>query len=351
MRLGPSTSTSSTRADPLGVPRRRRALDDLDQRARSARASRSSETWSAIAAASVPPRGENTKVKAPSKPTSSTTATVSRKSLVGLAREADDQVGRQREVGNRGAHVVDEREVPLARVRAAHRASGSASSRTGAAGARARTRRRTRPSRAITSGRKSFGCGLVKRIRSIPSIASHCAQELGEADARVRREVAAVRVHVLAEQRDLADALGGQRRRSRRRSRPAGATRSRPRTAGTMQYAHFELQPIEICTHAWNGRSRWSGQHRRRSGARPPCRTRCAAPRPRRRASRRGAGSTPGRTRRRRTGTARRCARAAPRRSSRRRRSRAPGRGPSAPSPARGAQRAAGRASRGSCRC
>ena len=28
---------------------------------------------------------------------------------------------------------------------------------------------------------------------------------------------------------------------------------SRPRTAGTMQYEHTELQPIDTCTHAWNG--------------------------------------------------------------------------------------------------
>ena len=35
---------------------------------------------------------------------------------------------------------------------------------------------------------------------------------------------------------------------------------SRPRTDGTMQYAHLELQPIEICTQAWKRRSRCIGQ-------------------------------------------------------------------------------------------
>ena len=136
------------------------------------------------------------------------------------------------------------------------------------------------------------------------------------------QEVAAVRVDVLAEQRDLADAVGGERRRPRRRSRPGAATRSRPRTAGTMQYAHFELQPIETCTHAWNAPLAVERQHRRRSGA--PLRSRSAL------AGRRAAGAEPvaevrdrarARRRRRRTGTARRSARAAPRRSSRRRRS------------------------------
>ena len=99
---------------------------------------------------------------------------------------------------------------------------------------------------------------------------------------------------------------------------------SRPRTAGTMQYAHFELQPIETCTQAWNARSRCIGSvagevaRRCRSG-------RARRRRRRRRASRRDAGSSRARTRRRPTGRARRSARAAPRRSSRRRRSRGRG--------------------------
>jgi hypothetical protein len=38
-----------------------------------------------------------------------------------------------------------------------------------------------------------------------------------------------------------------------------------------MQYAHFELQPIEICTHAWKRRSRCIGSvaAKRRSSAMP----------------------------------------------------------------------------------
>jgi len=35
---------------------------------------------------------------------------------------------------------------------------------------------------------------------------------------------------------------------------------SRPRTLGTMQYEQTELQPIEICSHAWCGRSRRIGR-------------------------------------------------------------------------------------------
>ena len=134
-----------------------------------------------------------------------------------------------------------------------------------------------------------------------------------------------------------------------RRSLLGGGSARVPRTAGTMQYEQTELQPIEICTQAWNARSRRVG--------RSPAKWLHSAKLPRetpsrpRRASRRDAGSNPGRTRRRRTDRARRCARAAPPRSSLRPRSRAPGPPSSAPPPARGARRSAGRASRAPCRC
>ena len=41
--------------------------------------------------------------------------------VLGLAGEADDDVGAEREVGDRRAHLLGEREIALARVRAAHR--------------------------------------------------------------------------------------------------------------------------------------------------------------------------------------------------------------------------------------
>ena len=85
------------------------------------------------------------------------------------------------------------------------------------------------------------------------------AQQLAELRAQVGREVAAPRVHVLAEQRDLPHALAGEPRDlGDDLARPA-ADCSRPRTEGTMQYAHFELQPIETCTQAWKRRSRCIG--------------------------------------------------------------------------------------------
>jgi hypothetical protein len=91
-------------------------------------------------------------------------------------------------------------------------------------------------------------------MRSIPSTSVHGTEKLGEAAA----EVAAVGVDVLAEERDLADALTRETRDLRQIS-PGRLLTSRPRTDGTMQYEQTELQPIETCTHAWKRRSRCIG--------------------------------------------------------------------------------------------
>ena len=61
----------------------------------------------------------------------------------------------------------------------------------------------------ITSGVKSCGCGLVNRTRRIPSTAPtsrSSSREQRRGRRSGHRDVAAVRVHVLAEQRDLDDA-------------------------------------------------------------------------------------------------------------------------------------------------
>ncbi len=85
------------------------------------------------------------------------------------------------------------------------------------------------------------------------------AQQLAELGVDVRQEVAAPGVHVLAEQRQLAHALSARGCVTSARTSPGRRLTSRPRTAGTMQYEHVELQPIEICTHAWKRRSRCIG--------------------------------------------------------------------------------------------
>ena len=84
-------------------------------------------------------------------------------------------------------------------------------------------------------------------------------QQLGER-APLRPQVAAVRVDVLAEQRDLADAVGDDALAPRRRARRTAATTSRPRVDGTMQYEHFSCSRREICTQAWKSRARFAGR-------------------------------------------------------------------------------------------
>ena len=61
----------------------------------------------------------------------------------------------------------------------------------------------------ITSSRMSLGCGLVYRMRSMPSTCIDPPQQVGEPDPRFFRQVPPVAVHVLAEQGQLHHAFGG----------------------------------------------------------------------------------------------------------------------------------------------
>ncbi len=97
----------------------------------------------------------------------------------------------------------------------------------------------------ITSRRKSFGCGLVKRMRSIPSIASTARSSCAKSVPRSRPyELTFCPSSVSSRTPSPA------RRPASARISPGRRDTSRPRTAGTMQYEQTELQPIEICTHA-----------------------------------------------------------------------------------------------------
>ena len=84
----------------------------------------------------------------------------------------------------------------------------------------------------------------------MPSISSSRRSRPPKPTRSSTRQVAAPGVDVLAEQRHLADAVGGERV-DLGDELGGRAARSRPRTAGTMQYEQVELQPIEICTQAW----------------------------------------------------------------------------------------------------
>ena len=80
-----------------------------------------SGTWSASSAPGVPGRGLYLNEKALAKPMSATSRIVSANSALGLAREADDEVGREGDVGARRAHAIDQAAVFVACVPAVHR--------------------------------------------------------------------------------------------------------------------------------------------------------------------------------------------------------------------------------------
>src|SRR5579883_781852 len=130
---------------------------------------------------------------------------------LGLAREADDDVGAEREVGDRGAQPLDEREVALARVGPAHRPQDP-----GGAGLERQVH--VLADRVALGDRGDHRLAEVLRVRArepdpldpLDGVAG--AQELAEVGPELGREVPPPRVHVLAEQRHLLDALGGELR-------------------------------------------------------------------------------------------------------------------------------------------
>ena len=112
---------------------------------------------------------------------------------------------------------------------------------------------------AITGSRKSFGWGLVKRMRSMPSTAS---QARSSSPNSVCTPGSRSRPHefTFCPSRVISRTPAAARRVTSATMSPGRRLCSRPRTAGTMQYEQAELQPIDTCTHAWNGRSRCSGR-------------------------------------------------------------------------------------------
>ena len=139
-----------------------------------------------------------------SKPTSSTTSSVSREVVLGLAGEADDDVGAEaRGRGSRRACSSTSVEVALARVGAAHRLEDAR---------RAGLQRQVHvlAHRVALGDRGDHRLAEVLRVRAREADALDAldgvagAQQLAELGADVRREVAAPRVDVLAEQRELA---------------------------------------------------------------------------------------------------------------------------------------------------
>ena len=125
---------------------------------------------------------------------------------------------------------------------------------------------------AITGSRKSFGCGLVKRIRSIPSTASQARSSSPNSVSSPGRRSRPQEFTFWPSRVTSLTPSAASRVTSATIS-PGRRLCSRPRTAGTMQYAHFELQPIETCTQALKRRSRCMG--------RSPAKCSCDPKRPR----------------------------------------------------------------------
>ncbi len=150
-------------------------------------------------------------MKAPSKPTSSTTSSVAAKSSSVSPGKPDDDVRRERQIGDRGAELPDESEVPLSRIGAPHplqQARGARLQRQVGVLAHGRT---------LRHGGDHVGAEVLRvRAREANPLDAvdrvDGAQQLCEARLGVRREVATVGVDVLAEQRDLANTLPCHRR-------------------------------------------------------------------------------------------------------------------------------------------
>ncbi len=142
-----------------------------------------------------------------SKPTSSTAVQVSSKSPSRLAREADDEVGGERKVGDGRAELIDEAEVALSPVRPTHPLEDPR---------RAGLERQVRVfADGVALGhRGDHRLPEVLRVRAREADAVDAvdgvdgAQQLAELGANVGQQVSSPRVDVLAEKRHLAYALG-----------------------------------------------------------------------------------------------------------------------------------------------
>ena len=95
------------------------------------------------------------------------------------------------------------------------------------------------------------GCGLAKRIRSMPGTSLTRASNSGEVARRIVRRL--VVIHDLAEQLHLDVAASRLPRGPRRGCRRPGRMRSWPRVYGTTQNAQNSLQPSMIVTQARTG--------------------------------------------------------------------------------------------------
>ena len=146
---------------------------------------------------------------------------------------------------------ADQIEIALARVPAPHRRRARASSPTAPAGAGAG---RSSGSRAIASrnrGETCRGCGLAKRIRSMPVDVVNRLEQPGEVARRVVGRL--VVVDDLPEQLHFPAARSPPPRGPRPGCRPSAASARGPRVYGTTQKLQNSLHPSMIVTYALTG--------------------------------------------------------------------------------------------------
>ena len=110
----------------------------------------------------------------------------------------------------------------------------------------------------ITSARMSLGCGLVNRMRSMPSTESSDRRRVAKLVSTAGRRSRPYELTFWP--RSVSSRTPSPASRPASRTMSSGwRLCSRPRTDGTMQYEQLQLHPVEICIHAWNARSRFSG--------------------------------------------------------------------------------------------
>ncbi len=139
--------------------------------------------------------------------------------VVGLAGEADDDVGAHGQVVDRGASLAESLEVPVGRVAAVHQRQHAIAARLQRV-VQVLAHRRCGRHRREGVGTHVLGVGAGVADAADARHRAHLAQQFGEQRtqpglvvallARRQLQVASVAVHVLAEQRHLRDPVGGE---------------------------------------------------------------------------------------------------------------------------------------------
>ena len=178
----------------------------------------------------MPGRGLYLNENAWAKPISSTSASVARKSLVALARKADDEVGRERDVRTRPPQARDPAAVVVRAVAPVHRAKDAVR-----AGLHRQMQERHQL-RHVAVRRDQLGAEIARMRGRVANPLQAIevrerADQAGEIPVATIRSGAAVGVDVLPEQRDLARAGRDQPPRlgQDRRCRPRGLGAARVR--------------------------------------------------------------------------------------------------------------------------